>query len=124
MAVACFFPDRAKDLSAPPCILYVCKSSLPLRFLRKILTSVHGYDQDWVQPVSTTSLSNFKIKFIILVPYMDTSVSVLCCLGTSKKCVYSRGFISVMRATYTVLLILLDMTTVIRTFMLVQQNVM
>jgi hypothetical protein len=40
--------------------------------LRKILTSVHGYEQDRVQLI--TSRDIFKINFIILVAYMGTSL--------------------------------------------------
>jgi hypothetical protein len=40
---------------------------------RKIVTSVHGYEQDRVQPI--TSHSTVKINFFVLVPYMDTSLS-------------------------------------------------
>ena len=39
----------------------------------KIITSLHGYEQDRVQPI--TSHSTFKINFIILVPYEVVLIS-------------------------------------------------
>jgi hypothetical protein len=59
-------------------------------FLPNILTSVQGYVQDRVQPIISRSIS--KVNFIILVPYMDTSLSVFCHFGTSKK-LYTHEFL-------------------------------
>jgi hypothetical protein len=59
-------------------------------FLRKILISVQGYEQDRVQPIISRSIS--KVNFIVLVPYMDMSLSVFCHFGTSKK-LYTHEFL-------------------------------